>query len=236
MAIDPEQIPLSGIIFGIFLLFLGSLFDIPIVYNLGFLIFILSIIIVFIQWLMSGGAIELLNWIPIIIIFSIILTLSSDLVSQSSSTQTFTWPLVVIVLVIILAFMFVQGSDFSFIMPFLPVLLGLGILGYVGGEILWNDPIRGLAYSIGALGIIIMVIWLKVRKSQQKFPITGEKTSIIGMRGKTISSISPTHEGRVKISGAIWKAHADVKIDENEAVKVVGIAEDQLIVKVERIR
>ncbi len=243
MAVDPQQVPISGIPIGIFVMFIGSLlgslgfYDLSLgLYNLGFLIFLVSIVIVFIQWIASGGVVELLNWLPIIMILAIILTLSTDLVSQSNETQLFTWPLIIIVLIIIIAFFSTQGGDLSFIMPFLPIVIGIGILGTVGGLLLWDDVIRGLAYSIGLLGILIMLIWLRVRGSQQKIPVAGERTNIIGMNGKTISIITPKQEGRVKLGGAIWKAQSDIPINENEAIKVVGIAENQLILKVEPIR
>jgi len=238
MVVDPQQVPLSGIPFGIFLMFIGSLLgplDIQLatfIYNIGFLIFLISIIIVFIQWFASGGAVELLNWLPIILILAVVLTLSTDFVSQSSETQTFTWPLIIIVLFVILGFMFTQGGDLSFIMPFLPFLIGVGILGAVVGHVLWGDIIRGLAYSIGFLGIVVMLIWLRVRKSQKIAPVVGEKTSIVGMTGKTISIITPRQEGRVKIGGAIWKAQSDVVIRENEDIEVIGIAENQLVLRV----
>ncbi|MFX0183903.1 MAG: NfeD family protein [Candidatus Hodarchaeota archaeon] len=238
MVVDPQQVPLSGIPIGIFLMFIGSLLgplDIQLatfIYNIGFLIFLISIIIVFIQWFASGGAVELLNWLPIILILAIVLTLSTDFVSQSSETQTFTWPLIIIVLLVILGFMFTQGGDLSFIMPFLPFLIGVGILGAVLGHVLWEDIFRGLAYSIGFLGIVVMLIWLRVRKSQKIAPVVGEKTSIIGMTGKTISIITPRQEGRVKVGGAIWKAQSDVIIRENEDIEVIGIAENQLVLRV----
>lgn len=236
MAIDPQQVPLSGIPIGIFLMFIGSLLKFPGLYNLGFLIFIFSVVLVFVQWLMSGGAVELLNWLPIILILSIILTLSSDFVSQSDETQVFTWPLIIIVLIIIIAFFSTQGGDLSFIVPFLPVVLGIGLLGFISGLIFWNDPIRGLAYSIGVLGVFIMLIWLRVRGSQQKIPVAGDKTQIIGTNGKTISFVSPNKEGRVKLGGTIWKAQSDIPIDENEAIVVVGISENQLILKIEPLK
>ncbi len=232
MPLDPQQLPLSGIPIGIFVMFLGSLLGWLDLYNLGFLIFFLSIIIVFIQWLASGGVVELLNWIPLIIIFSIILTLSSDFVSQSSGTQTFTWPLIFIVLVIILGFMFTQGGDISFIMPFLPAIIGIGILGAIGGLVLWGDIIRGLAYSIGVIGLLIMLIWLRVRKSQQLTPVAGDKENIIGKQGRTITFIAPNQEGRVKVNGTIWRAQSDTKIQENIAIEVEGIVENKLVLKV----
>ncbi|MHA2202884.1 MAG: NfeD family protein [Candidatus Hodarchaeales archaeon] len=236
MAVDPQQVPLSGIPIGIFLMFIGSLLEFAELYNLGFLIFIISVVLVFVQWLMSGGAVELLNWFPIIIILAIILTLSSDFVSQSAETQVFTWPLIIIVLIIIIAFFSTQGGDLSFIIPFLPVVLGIGLLGFISGLLFWNDPIRGLAYSIGVLGVIIMLIWLRVRGSQKKIPVAGDKTHLIGKNGKTISFVSPKKEGRVRIGGAIWKAQSDISIDENESVVVVGIAENKLILKIEPLK
>jgi membrane protein implicated in regulation of membrane protease activity len=234
MPVDPQQVPLSGIPIGLFLMFIGSLLGSVELYNIGFLIFIVSIAFVFVQWLVSGGVAELINWLPIILILSIVLTLSTDLVSQSSDTQTFTWPLVIIVLIVILVFMFSQGGDLSFIVPFLPFIIGIGILGAVAGHLIWDgDVLRGLAYSIGFLGILIMLLWLRVRKSQQVEPVVGEKTSIIGNVGKTISIITPHQEGRVRVSGAIWRAQADVQINDNESIEVIGIAENQLVLKVQ---
>lgn len=236
MTVDPQQVPISGIPIGIFLMFLGSLLDQPFIYNIGFLIFLGSIIIIFVQWLVSGGVVELFNWLPIIMILAIVLTLSSDFVSRSEETQIFTWPLIILVLIIIIAFFSTQGGDLSFIVPFLPIVLGIGILGVVGGILLWNDAIRGLAYSIGLLGILIMLIWVRVRGSQQRIPVAGERTHMIGMNGITISVITPNQEGRVKLGSTIWKAQSDKPINENEAIKVVGIAENQLILKVEPLK
>jgi membrane protein implicated in regulation of membrane protease activity len=234
MTVDPQQVPLSGIPIGLFLMFIGSLLGSVELYNLGFLIFIVSIAIVFVQWLVSGGVAELINWLPIILIISIVLTLGTDLVSQSSDTQTFTWPLVIIVLAVILVFMFSQGGDLSFIVPFLPFLIGIGILGAAGGYLIWDgDVLRGLAYSIGFLGILIMLLWLRVRKSQQLEPVAGEKTSIIGNLGTAISTITPHQEGRVRVGGAIWRAQSDTQFNDNESIKVIGIAENQLILKVQ---
>jgi membrane protein implicated in regulation of membrane protease activity len=48
--------------------------------------------------------------------------------------------------------------------------------------------------------------------------------------------VTPKTEGRVKIGGAIWKAQSDIPIDEDESIVVVGIAENQLILKVEPLR
>lgn len=208
MVVDPQQVPISGIPIGIFLMFLGSLLgsmglnDLSLgLYNLGFLIFLFSIIMVFVQWIASGGVVELLNWLPMIMIIAIILTLSGDFVSQSDETRLFTWPLIIIVLIIILAFFSTQGGGFSFIVPFLPVVLGILILGIVGGLLFLGNAIRGLAYGIGLLGILIMMIWLRVRKSQQTAPVARERTHLIGMNGRTISIITPNQEGRVKLGG-----------------------------------
>ncbi|MHA2223741.1 MAG: NfeD family protein [Candidatus Hodarchaeales archaeon] len=236
MPVDPQQIPLSGIPFGILLMFFGSLLNNDlglIIYNIGFLIFLLSIVIVFVQWFVSGGAVELLNLLPMIVILSIVLTLSTDFVSGTSSEyQTFTWPLIIIVLIVIFGFMLSQGSDMSFIIPFLPFIVGIGILGGVAGLLIWNDIVRGLAYSIGVLGISVVLIWLRVRKSQKLTPAAGEKTSILGSQGKMLSLVTPNQEGRVKVGGTIWRAQSDVKIEENESIEVVGIAENQLVLKV----
>ncbi len=233
MSAELQQISLSGIPVGIILLFIGSLLDQPLIYTLGFIIFLVSLVLIFVQWIVSGGVVELLNWFPFILIFAIVLTLGSDFVSQSNETQIFTWPLIIIVLIIIIAFFSSQGGDLSFIAPFLPLIIGVGILGFVGGLIIWGDALRGLAYGIGALGILVMLIWFKVRGSQKRIPVAGEKTQIIGMIGKTISTVTPNQEGRVKLGGAIWKAQSDMPIGENESIKVVGIAENQLILKVE---
>ena len=94
------------VVLGIVLIFLGSLFSIPELYSLGFIIFALGVVVIIIQWIASGGMIELLNWLPIILIFTIVSALSSDLVSQSAATQTFTWPLITIILVVIVFFIF----------------------------------------------------------------------------------------------------------------------------------
>ncbi|MFW9778774.1 MAG: NfeD family protein [Candidatus Heimdallarchaeota archaeon] len=230
MPVDPQQIPLSGIPIGIFLMFLGSLLGLIPLYDLGFIIFLGSLALVFIQWISSGGIAEMLNWLPLILILAIVLTLSSDFVSQSPETQIFTWPLILVVLVVILGFMFAQGGDLSFIMPFLPFLLGIGIIGVVGGELLWQDAFRGLAYSIGFLGIVVVLIWLRVRKTQRMTPIVGDKEHMIGKTGLTLSLISPDVEGRVRVGGTTWKAQSEVKIYENEPIQVVGI--EGLVLKV----
>lgn len=232
MVTDPQQITISGIGIGIFLLFIGSLLNIPLIYDLGFIIFLGSILITFIQWLTTGGVVEILNYLPFILIFAIIMTLGSDLVSQSEETSFLTLPLIIIVLIIVLGFFGSQGGDLSFIVPFLPVLIGIGLIGIVTGEILWNDALRGLTYGIGVLGILVMLIWLKVRKSQQLIPVVGDRTSIIGRRGKVTTEISPKQEGKVKVGGAIWKAQSDVLIEENETIEVTGISENQLILQV----
>lgn len=231
MPVDPQQLPVSGIPIGIFLMFLGSFLGFVPLYDLGFLIFLGSLALVFVQWITTGGIVEILNWLPLIFILAIVLTLSSDFVSQSPETQVYTWPLILLVLVVIFGFMFAQGGDLSFIMPFLPFLLGIGIIGVVGGEYLWQDAFRGLAYSIGFLGIVIILIWLRVRKVQRMAPIVGDKIHMIGKNGLTLSFISPDAEGRVRVAGVIWKAQSEMKILENEPIQVVGI--EDLVLKVE---
>ncbi|MHA2305377.1 MAG: NfeD family protein [Candidatus Hodarchaeales archaeon] len=232
MVVDPQQITISGIGIGIFLLFIGSLLNIPLLYDIGFILFLGAIVITFLQWFTSGGAIEMINWLPFILIFSIIMGLGSDFVSQSEETQFLTLPLIIIVLIIILGFLGTQGGDLSFIIPFLPAVIGVSLLGIVVGELLWQDTVRGLTYGIGILGVFIILIWMKVRQSQGKPPVVGDRTSIIGTRGIVVSEISPTQEGRVKIGGAIWKAQSDMRLEEEEEIEVIGISESKLILKV----
>jgi membrane protein implicated in regulation of membrane protease activity len=234
MIVDLQEISLTGIIFGIILLFLGSLLNIPELYFLGFLIFVLGVIFIVVQWVLSGGMIELLNWLPLILIFTIISALSSDLVSRTSSTQNLTWPLIGIILAVIVFFILFQGGDLDFLIPFSPVILGVGILGCIFGFVYFNgDWIRGLAYGIGALGIIILSLWVKIRRSQQLSPATGEFSSIIGENGTAITDISPNLDGKVKIGTAIWKATSDSFIQENELIHVIGAKRKQLILEVE---
>jgi membrane protein implicated in regulation of membrane protease activity len=73
---------------------------------------------------------------------------------------------------------------------------------------------------------------MKVRQSQGKPPVVGDRRSIIGTRGIVASEISPTQEGRVKIGGAIWKAQSDMLLEEEEEIEVIGISENKLILKV----
>lgn len=236
MIADLQEISLSGIVLGIILLFLGSLLSIPELYSLGFIIFAFGVVVIIIQWITSGGMIELLNWLPIILIFTIISALSSDLVSQSADTQSLTWPLISIILVVILFFMLFQGGDLNFLMPFAPVILGVGALGVVFGLVYFDDWIRGLAYGIGVLGIIILLLWLKVRGSQQLIPVTGELSSIIGEDGIATTDITPNFGGKVKIGTAIWKAISDTFIQENEAIHVIGARREHLTLEVEAIK
>ena len=156
MIVDLQEISLSGIILGVVLLFLGSLLNIPELYFLGFLIFVLGVILIVIQWIISGGVVELLNWLPLILIFTIISALSSDFVSSTTSTQNLTWPLIGIILAVIVFFILFQGGDLDFLVPFSPVIFGVAILGCIFGFVYFSgDWIRGLAYGIGVLGIII---------------------------------------------------------------------------------
>jgi len=233
MIIDFQQISLSGIILGIILLFFGSLLGLPDLYHLGFLIFAIGILSIFIQWITTGGIVEILNLLPIILIITIVSTLSSDFVSQSASTQTLTWPLLGIIVIAIFIVMMFQGGDLNFIIPFTPVIIGLILIGLVFGQALWTDPIRGLAYSLGALGILIMILWLKLRSSQAKAPVTGELSTIIDANGITTISISPQNEGRVKIGTSIWKATSSVYIPEETEIRVIGVKKDHLTLEVE---
>ncbi len=237
MVIEYQQISLSGIILGIILLFLGSLLGLPDLYVLGFFIFAIGILSIIIQWITTGGIVEILNWIPIILIITIVSTLSSDFVSQSASTQTLTWPVLGIIMIAIFIVMMFQGGDLNFIAPFTPVIIGLGLIGLVFGEVIWIDPVRGLAYSLGALGILIMVLWLKLRSSQMKAPLTGELSTIIGANGIATTNISPQDEGRVKIGTSIWKATSDMYIPEETEIQVIGVRKDRftLDVKIKRI-
>jgi membrane protein implicated in regulation of membrane protease activity len=233
MVVEFQQISLSGIIFGIILLFFGSLFGLPDLYLLGFLIFAIGILSIIIQWITTGGIVEVLNWVPIILIITIVSTLSSDFVSQSTSTQTLTWPIMGIILMAIFIVMMFQGGDLNFLVPFTPVIIGLGLIGLVFGELFWTDPVRGLAYSLGALGILIMVLWLKLRSSQVKAPVTGELSTIIGANGITTTEISPQDEGRVKIGTSIWKATSNKYIPEETEIQVIGVRKDRFTLDVE---
>ena len=232
MVVDPQQITISGIGIGILLLFIGSLLNIPLLYDIGFILFLVAIVVTFLQWFTSGGAIEMLNWLPFILIFSIIMGLGSDFVAQSNDTQFLTLPLIIIILFIIIGFLGTQGGDLSFIVPFFPVVIGISLIGIVAGELIWQEPLRGLMYGIGTIGIFVILIWMKVRKSQGKAPVVGDRTYIIGRRGTVASEISPTQEGRVKIGGAIWKDQSDMLLEEDDEIKVVGISENKLILKV----
>jgi membrane protein implicated in regulation of membrane protease activity len=234
MLVDYQQISISGIILGIILLFFGSLLDLQSLYFLGFLVFSFGILAIIIQWITTGGIVEVLNWFPIILIITIISTLSSDFVSQSESTQVLTWPLMGIILIAIFIVMMFQGGDLNFLIPFAPVIIGLGLIGLVLGQIIWNDPIRGSAYSLGALGITIMILWLKLRSSQTKAPVTGELSTIIGADGITLTNLSPQDEGRVKIGTSIWKATSNLYIPEETEVRVIGVRRDQFLLEVEK--
>lgn len=236
MVVDYQQISLSGIILGIILLFIGSLLGLPDLYLLGFLIFAIGILTIIIQWITTGGIVEILNWLPIILIITIVSTLSSDFVSQSTSTQSLTWPLLGIILIAIFIVMMFQGGDLNFIAPFAPVIIGLVLIGLVFGQFFWTDPIRGLAYSLGALGIIIMILWFKLRSSQIKAPVTGELSTIIGANGITTTSISPQDEGRVKIGSTIWKATSSLYIPEETEIRVIGVRKNRFILEVETIK
>ena len=236
MVVDLQEISLSGVPIGLILIFIGSLLDFPILYNLGIIVLVFAVFILVVQWLVTGGFAEFLNWIPILLILSIIFTLGSDFVSQSEQTQIFTWPLILTVLVIILTFFSAQGGDFSIIVPFIPIMAGLALLGIVGGEILWQDPLRGVAYAIGALGIFFMLIWMKIRGVQKQAPVTGGKISILNKVGTVVSEISPEKEGKVRIGGAIWRATADQLIVEDMEVIVEELSQNQLSVKVGLIK
>ncbi len=236
MTVDLQQISLSGVPIGLILIFIGSLLNFPILYNLGIVIFAFAALILLVQWVVTGGFAEFLNWIPILLIISIIFTLGSDFVSQSDQTQIFTWPLILTVLVIILTFFSTQGGDFSIIVPFIPIMVGLGLLGIVGGELLWQDPLRGVAYAVGALGIFFMLIWMKIRTAQKQAPVTGEMISILDKIGTVVSEISPEKEGKVRIGGAIWRATADQLIVKDMEVVVEKISQNQLSVKVKQLK
>ncbi len=235
MISDLQEISISAILLGVILLFSGSFLDIPDLYNIGFIILALGFFLIVIQWIASGGAIEILNWLPIILIFTIITSLSSDFVSQSSTTQILTWPSVAIILIVIVFFVLFQGGDLTFLMQFLPVILGLSLLGLVFGQLIWADAFRGLAYSIGFLGIVILLLWINVRKSQQKPPATGELSTILGEDGIATTDISSVYGGKVKIGTTIWRATSEFNIQEGEMVRVVGTGEKNLVLEVQRI-
>lgn len=232
MVVEYQQISFSGIILGIILLFLGSLLGLPDLYVLGFLIFAFGILSIIIQWITTGGIVEILNWLPFILIITIISTLSSDFVSQSPTTQTLTWPILGIMMIAIFIVMMFQGGDLNFIVPFTPVIIGLGLIGLVFGEFFWTDPVRGLAYSLGTLGILIMLLWLKLKSSQTRPPVTGELSTIIGANGITTTDLSPQIEGRVKIGTSIWKAVSDRYIPEETKIHVIGVKKDRFTLEV----
>ncbi|MHA2054316.1 MAG: hypothetical protein ACW99F_12030 [Candidatus Hodarchaeales archaeon] len=236
MVVELEELSLFSVAIGIILLFFGSLFDLPELYTFGFLVFSLGIVFVVVQWIVSGGIVELLNWVPTILIFSIIIALSSDFVSQSTSTQNFTWPLMGGILIVILFFIMFQGGDLNIFVPFLPVIVGFGLLGLVIGEIMWNDSFRGLAYSIGALGILLIVIWIKVKDSQRKSPVAGELSLIIGAKGFSETEITPEFGGKVRIGTGIWKAISKTYIEEDEPIRVIGPTDKHLVLEVELLK
>jgi len=232
MSSELQELAISGIILGLILTFIGSFLNFSSLYDLGFIIFGISISILILLWLIGGGAVEAINWLPIILILSITLILGGDFVSQSSETQIFTWPLIIIILIIISAFFTSQGGDLSIFIPFIPVLLGLLLIGLVGGEILWQDPIRGIVYGFGSISIFFVLIWTRIRKTQQTPPKVGEVSDIIGKFGKAVSTIEPNKIGNVKIAGAIWKARSKVFIEESDTIEVVNILQEQLILEV----
>ena len=235
MISELQEISISAILIGVILLFLGSFLNFPDLYNIGFIIFALGLLLIVIQWITSGGMIEILNWLPIVLIFTIVASLGSDLVSQSSTTQVLTWPSVGIILVVIVFFILFQGGDLTFLMQFFPVILGLCLLGLVFGQLLWDDAFRGLAYSIGLLGIVILLLWINVRKSQQKPPATGELSTILGESGVATTNISHENGGKVRIGTTIWKANSDSDIQEGEKIRVVGTGKKNLVLEVQRV-
>ena len=235
MISELQEISISAILIGVILLFLGSFLNFPDLYTIGFFIFALGLLLIVIQWITSGGMIEILNWLPIVLIFTIVASLGSDLVSQSSTTQVLTWPSVGIILVVIVFFILFQGGDLTFLMQFFPVILGLCLLGLVFGQLLWDDAFRGLAYSIGLLGIVILLLWINVRKSQQKPPATGELSTILGESGVATTNISHENGGKVRIGTTIWKANSDSDIQEGEKIRVVGTGKKNLVLEVQRV-
>ncbi|WP_455141052.1 NfeD family protein [Candidatus Hodarchaeum mangrovi] len=232
MSSELQEFAISGIILGLILTFIGSFLNLSPLYDLGLIIFGISISILILLWLIGGGGVEVINWLPIILIISITLILGGDFVSQSSETQIFTWPLIIIIFIIISGFFTSQGGDLSIIVPFIPVLLGLFLIGLVGGEILWQDPLRGIAYGFGSISVFFILIWTRIRKTQQIPPIVGEASDIIGKFGKVTSTIEPDKIGNVKIAGAIWKARSKVLIEESETIEVINILQEQLILEV----
>jgi membrane-bound serine protease (ClpP class) len=73
----------------------------------------------------------------------------------------------------------------------------------------------------GFVGIGAVLTWLGI--SAQRAPATGGAAGMIGLVGRTVSSIGPETPGRVAVRGETWRAKADHTIPEGARVRVTRV-------------
>jgi membrane-bound serine protease (ClpP class) len=107
-------------------------------------------------------------------------------------------------------------------------LLGVGgIIAFLIGAIMMFPPgvpgfglspavIAGVAVVTAALFILVLAMLLR---SRRRAVITG-KEALLGAEGETVSWEG--REGRIRVSGEIWRARASAPLTSGTRVKVVG--------------
>ena len=117
--------------------------------------------------------------------------------------------------------------------------LWFGIGGVLVGLVLYAVPDLSLTVQITAWAIssaILTSIWFKLLKPSRQKIVLPTLNEIEGDIGVTILPPSGTRAGRVRFSTPIkgydeWDFKSDDALEVGDAVKVTGIAENQLIMK-----
>jgi membrane-bound ClpP family serine protease len=109
----------------------------------------------------------------------------------------------------------------------LAILVSLIDEAIIVALILWGLPRLGINIPLPWLIVILVLLAIYAvfsfrigSRILRKKPVPG-LSSMVGMRGKAINSLSP--EGLVRIGGEIWKARADSgEISADAEIEVVG--------------
>lgn len=105
-------------------------------------------------------------------------------------------------------------------------LLIIGVIGVVSGLLgMLSGSVEIALVSISALSVAYIFVGRAFIKS--KLTLTTRKTNIdavIGKKGIIVKKITPSTAGQVKVEGEIWRAEADVAIDEGTEITVNSVS------------
>ncbi len=87
-----------------------------------------------------------------------------------------------------------------------------------------------LASVLAVVLIMVLIFKIALRARHAKRGVCD--TGILGLKGRTVTPVAP--EGTVFVRNELWRARANVNIDEGESIRVTGL--DGLTLKVEPVK